>query len=50
MRVNNDQDEPLTDPERQQLEDPETQERHRLEYLKQLRRLQCPGCGEADMF
>ena len=29
-----------------QLEDAELQERYRQEYLTQLRRLSCPGCGE----
>ena len=29
-----------------QLEDAELQERYRKEYLAQLRRLSCPGCGE----
>jgi len=29
-----------------QLEDAELQERYRQEYLAQLRRLACPGCGE----
>ena len=29
------------------LEDAELQERYRQEYLLQLRRRACPGCGEA---
>jgi hypothetical protein len=29
-----------------QLADAELQERYRKEYLAQLRRLSCPGCGE----
>ncbi len=29
-----------------QLEDAELQARYRQEYLAQLRRLACPGCGE----
>ena len=29
-----------------QLEDAELQARYRKEYLIQLRRLSCPGCGE----
>lgn len=32
--------------ENAQLEDAELQERYRKEYLAQLRRLSCPGCGE----
>ncbi len=28
------------------LDDAELQERYRQEYLTQLRRLSCPGCGE----
>lgn len=31
-----------------QLADAELQERYRKEYLAQLRRLSCPGCGEGD--
>ena len=40
----------LTPAEREQLSDPELQERYRKEALKQLRRLQCPGCGESELF
>jgi len=40
----------LTPAEREQLSDPERQERYRKEALLQLRRLQCPGCGESELF
>jgi len=30
------------------LENPEKQAAYRREYLKQLQRRACPGCGEAD--
>ena len=40
----------LTPTEREQLSDPELQERYRREALRQLRRLQCPGCGESELF
>jgi hypothetical protein len=33
-------------PDDDQLADAELQERYRKEYLAQLRRLSCPGCGE----
>ncbi len=32
------------------LSDAEMQEQYRLAYLAQLRRLQCPGCGEDELF
>lgn len=35
-----------TESDNAQLEDAELQERYRKEYLDQLRRLSCPGCGE----
>lgn len=40
----------LTPAEREQLSDSELQERYRREALRQLRRLQCPGCGESELF
>jgi len=40
----------LTPTEREQLADPELQEMYRQEALRQLRRLQCPGCGESELF
>lgn len=36
----------LTTDELAQLSDPVKQEQFRLEYLAQLRRRACPGCGE----
>lgn len=38
--------EPPTASDNAQLDDAELQERYRKEYLAQLRRLSCPGCGE----
>lgn len=32
------------------LSDAELQEQYRKEYLEQLRRRSCPGCGEGDAF
>ena len=31
-------------------EESEREQEYRREYLKQLRRLQCPGCGEDELF
>lgn len=40
----------LTSEELAQLSDPDKQEQFRREYLNQLRRLSCPGCGEGELF
>lgn len=40
----------LTDAEKEQLADAAKQEEYRKAHLAQLRRLQCPGCGETDLF
>lgn len=40
--------EPLTAQQETDLTDAATQERYRAEYLQQLRRLSCPGCGEGE--
>lgn len=39
---------PLTDQQQADLADAVTQERYRVEYLQQLRRQSCPGCGESN--
>ncbi len=33
-----------------ELEDEMLQQEYRQRHLEQLRRLQCPGCGETDIF
>ncbi len=38
----------LTPEEAAQLIDPQKQELYRREYLAQLRRRACPGCGETE--
>jgi hypothetical protein len=38
----------LSPAEQEQLSDAATQEEYRREYLAQLRRRACPGCGESD--
>lgn len=40
----------LTEAQQQALADANTQERYRVEYLRQLRQRSCPGCGETDLF
>ena len=40
----------LTPAEREQLADAKLQKMYRQEALRQLRRLQCPGCGESELF
>ena len=40
----------LSPAEKEQLSDAETQARYRDEYLAQLRRRACPGCGEDALF
>lgn len=41
-------DETLTVQQQSDLTDAVTQERYRAEYLQQLRRQSCPGCGEGE--
>ncbi|HBL46216.1 MAG TPA: hypothetical protein DDZ90_22805 [Planctomycetaceae bacterium] len=36
--------------EQDALDDPTKQEQYRQEYLRQLRLMSCPGCGETDVF
>ena len=38
----------LTERQEVDLADAATQERYRAEYLQQLRRMSCPGCGEGE--
>lgn len=45
-----DNSEQLTDKQRAQLQDKETQEKYRREYLRQLRQRECPGCGDDGLF
>jgi hypothetical protein len=42
------QSQSLSPAEQEQLSDAATQEEYRREYLAQLRRRACPGCGESD--
>jgi hypothetical protein len=44
------EEQPLTENERRDLTDEEKQEEFRRAHLVQLRRFQCPGCGEAELF
>jgi hypothetical protein len=49
-RVGRPADETLTEAQEQALADADTQEKYRIEYLRQLRQRSCPGCGETDLF
>lgn len=40
----------LTPEQRAQLQDEATQEANLKAYREQMRRLNCPGCGETDIF
>lgn len=40
----------LTEKQQRELTDEEKQEEFRRAHLIQLRRLQCPGCGETELF
>ncbi|MEX2171071.1 MAG: hypothetical protein WD851_17260 [Pirellulales bacterium] len=44
----NEDNESLESAELAQLTDPEKQAEYRREYLAQLKRRACPGCGESD--
>ena len=39
-----------SDSQKAELEDEMLQQEYRQRHLEQLRRLQCPGCGETDIF
>lgn len=39
---------PITERQEADLADASVQEQYREEYLRQLRRRSCPGCGEGD--
>ena len=39
----------LNDKERAELADAKKQAEYRKAYLDQLRKLQCPGCGDTDI-
>ena len=39
-----------SDSQNAELEDEMLQQEYRQRHLEQLRRLQCPGCGETDIF
>lgn len=38
------------DRQKAELEDEMLQQEYRQRHLEQLRRLQCPGCGETELF
>ncbi|TWU21409.1 hypothetical protein [Bythopirellula polymerisocia] len=40
----------LTDQQARELADKAKQEEYRKAHLAQLRQLQCPGCGETELF
>jgi hypothetical protein len=40
----------LTPEQQAQLADPEKQKEYERQMREQLRRLQCPGCGESELF
>ena len=42
--------EELTDKQKSDLADEQTQEAYRRAYLAQLRARECPGCGESGLF
>lgn len=42
--------EALTDKQTAELSDKEKQAEYEKAYLAQLRQLQCPGCGETELF
>jgi hypothetical protein len=41
-------DQGLSERQRAELNDPQKQRRYRLEYLLQILRTRCPGCGEEE--
>ena len=41
---------PLTEAERARLADEATQEAYLKAYREQMRRMNCPGCGESEVF
>ena len=40
----------LTEKQKADLEDAETQAKWHKEMMQQLRRMQCPGCGDDELF